>query len=88
MYKVKVKSSPVKPNERSDPSRAERRALHSAVRAWGAHPLPRAVANRPLWRQVFQATPGEPTYEAVKEALAMGYRHIDTAAYYRNEVLT
>jgi len=41
--------------------------------------------NRPLWRQVFQATPGEPTYEAVKAALAMGYRHIDTAAYYRNE---
>ena len=33
---------------------------------------------------VFQIPPGE-TQEAVEEALAVGYRHIDTAAAYQNE---
>ena len=33
---------------------------------------------------VFQIPPEE-TQEAVEEALAVGYRHIDTAAAYRNE---
>mmetsp|Transcript_15834 Transcript_15834/g.31618 ORF Transcript_15834/g.31618 Transcript_15834/m.31618 type:complete len:291 (+) Transcript_15834:102-974(+) len=34
---------------------------------------------------VFKAEPGESTYNAVASALAAGYRHVDTAAYYRNE---
>jgi diketogulonate reductase-like aldo/keto reductase len=34
---------------------------------------------------VFQIPPGEPTREAVAAALASGYRHVDTAAVYRNE---
>jgi diketogulonate reductase-like aldo/keto reductase len=34
---------------------------------------------------VFKSTPGQETYMAVAEALKLGYRHIDTAAYYRNE---
>jgi len=33
---------------------------------------------------VFQVPPQD-TAEAVREALATGYRHIDTAAMYRNE---
>jgi len=35
---------------------------------------------------VYKAAPGESTYNAVLSALTSGYRHIDTAAYYRNEV--
>lgn len=34
---------------------------------------------------VFQAARGEQTYRAVREALALGYRHLDTATIYRNE---
>jgi diketogulonate reductase-like aldo/keto reductase len=34
---------------------------------------------------VFQIPPGEPTRAAVAAALASGYRHVDTAAVYRNE---
>ena len=34
---------------------------------------------------VFQIPPGEPTRAAVAAALATGYRHVDTAAVYRNE---
>ncbi len=34
---------------------------------------------------VFQIPPGEPTYDAVSNALKAGYRHIDTAAAYFNE---
>jgi len=34
---------------------------------------------------VFQVPSGEPTREAVVAALASGYRHVDTAAVYRNE---
>ncbi|MBI4181866.1 MAG: aldo/keto reductase [Candidatus Aenigmarchaeota archaeon] len=33
----------------------------------------------------YQAPPGPATRAAVRAALAAGYRHIDTAAYYRNE---
>jgi 2,5-diketo-D-gluconate reductase A len=42
------------------------------------HPIPQ------LGFGVFQVPPEE-TAEAVREALATGYRHIDTAAAYRNE---
>ena len=34
---------------------------------------------------VFQIPPGEDTRAAVEAALAAGYRHVDTAAVYRNE---
>lgn len=34
---------------------------------------------------VFQCSPGAETYNAVLTALALGYRHIDTAQFYRNE---
>jgi diketogulonate reductase-like aldo/keto reductase len=34
---------------------------------------------------VFKAEPGQSTYGSVLCALKSGYRHIDTAAYYRNE---
>jgi diketogulonate reductase-like aldo/keto reductase len=34
---------------------------------------------------VFQIPPGEVTQRAVEAALAAGYRHVDTAAVYRNE---
>jgi diketogulonate reductase-like aldo/keto reductase len=35
--------------------------------------------------QVYQSAPGAETYDAVKAAIQMGYRHIDTAALYGNE---
>lgn len=35
----------------------------------------------------YQITSGEETYECVKYALKIGYRHFDTAAYYENEVI-
>lgn len=34
---------------------------------------------------VFQSEPGTVTYDAVRSALDIGYRHIDTATFYRNE---
>lgn len=34
---------------------------------------------------VWQSAPGEETHRAVSEALAAGYRHVDTARAYRNE---
>jgi diketogulonate reductase-like aldo/keto reductase len=34
---------------------------------------------------VYLARPGRETYQAVKTALEIGYRHVDTASYYRNE---
>ncbi|HUD07553.1 MAG TPA: aldo/keto reductase [Candidatus Saccharimonadales bacterium] len=34
---------------------------------------------------VYKIPPGQPTYEAVTWALKAGYRHIDTAKFYRNE---
>lgn len=34
---------------------------------------------------VFQAARGEETHAAVRAALELGYRHVDTAAIYRNE---
>ena len=34
---------------------------------------------------VYQSKPGSETQQAVKRAFEMGYRHVDTAAYYRNE---
>lgn len=34
---------------------------------------------------VFKSAPGKETYNATMEALRLGYRHIDTAAYYGNE---
>lgn len=34
---------------------------------------------------VYQSPRGEPTRAAVREALACGYRHVDTARVYRNE---
>lgn len=34
---------------------------------------------------VYQAEPGKEVYEAVKSALEIGYRHIDTASFYENE---
>lgn len=34
---------------------------------------------------VYQSQPGKETYRAVRSALELGYRHIDTAALYNNE---
>lgn len=45
----------------------------------GSTPMPR------LGLGVFRAGAGDGTIDAVKHALSVGYRHIDTAAVYRNE---
>ncbi|ORY41240.1 aldo/keto reductase [Rhizoclosmatium globosum] len=42
------------------------------------------LALPPLGLGVYLAPPGE-CYNAVKTALQLGYRHIDTAAFYKNE---
>lgn len=34
---------------------------------------------------VYQSRPGKTTYDAVKTAIEIGYRHVDTAALYANE---
>ena len=34
---------------------------------------------------VWQSPRGEPTQQAVADALSLGYRHVDTARVYRNE---
>jgi len=34
---------------------------------------------------VYKSEPGQETYDAVLSALSLGYRHIDTAEYYKNE---
>ena len=34
---------------------------------------------------VFQSVPGRETEQAVRWALELGYRHVDTAAFYDNE---
>lgn len=34
---------------------------------------------------VYQSAPGQETYQAVRSALKLGYRHVDTAQCYRNE---
>lgn len=47
--------------------------------------LNNGVAIPQLGIGVFQAARGAETYDAVREALRLGYRHIDTAAIYRNE---
>lgn len=50
-----------------------------------ARELSNGVSIPQLGLGVFQAARGEQTYRAVREALRQGYRHIDTAAIYRNE---
>lgn len=47
--------------------------------------LNNGVAIPVLGLGVFQAARGGETYDAVREALRLGYRHVDTAAIYRNE---
>lgn len=49
-----------------------------------AVPLADGAAMPRIGLGVFRASPPQ-TYEAVREALAAGYRHIDTAEVYRNE---
>ena len=34
---------------------------------------------------VYRVQPGQSAYDTVKEALRLGYRHLDTAAFYGNE---
>ena len=48
-------------------------------------PLGDAGAIPQLGLGVFQIPPGDDTRTAVAAALAAGYRHVDTAAVYRNE---
>lgn len=47
--------------------------------------LNNGVAMPRLGLGVYRATPGDETRRAVLAALEAGYRHIDTAKYYRNE---
>jgi len=53
--------------------------LQSTVTLRGGVEMPR------LGLGVWQSAPGEETRRAVREALACGYRHVDTARAYRNE---
>src|SRR5512136_2045308 len=53
--------------------------LRSTVTLRGGVEMPR------LGLGVWQSAPGEETRRAVAEALAVGYRHVDTARAYRNE---
>ncbi len=53
--------------------------LRSTVTLRGGVEMPR------LGLGVWQSAPGEETRRAVSEALACGYRHVDTARAYRNE---
>jgi diketogulonate reductase-like aldo/keto reductase len=53
--------------------------LRSTVTLRGGVEIPR------LGLGVWQSAPGEETRRAVAEALACGYRHVDTARAYRNE---
>ncbi len=53
--------------------------LRSTVTLRGGVEMPR------LGLGVWQSAPGEETQRAVREALAVGYRHVDTARAYRNE---
>jgi diketogulonate reductase-like aldo/keto reductase len=48
-------------------------------------PLPDGRSIPQLGFGVFQIAPGRDTQVAVEAALAAGYRHVDTAALYRNE---
>ncbi len=48
-------------------------------------PLKQGVKIPKIGLGVFQSAPGPETEEAVACALQEGYRHIDTAALYRNE---
>jgi len=65
----------------ADPRSEEARPLipHVAVTLNDGRSLPQ------LGLGVFQLPPGAPTQAAVEAALAVGYRHVDTAAVYRNE---
>ncbi len=53
--------------------------LRSTVTLRGGVEMPRFGLG------VWQSAPGEETQRAVREALAVGYRHVDTARAYRNE---
>jgi diketogulonate reductase-like aldo/keto reductase len=53
--------------------------LRSTVTLRGGVEMPRFGLG------VWQSAPGEETQRAVREALACGYRHVDTARAYRNE---
>ena len=54
-------------------------SLQSTVKLQGGVEMP--VLGLGVW----QSAPGEETRRAVAEALATGYRHVDTARAYRNE---
>jgi diketogulonate reductase-like aldo/keto reductase len=59
-----------------------------APRTWTLRstlPLRGGVEIPALGLGVYQSRPGEETRDAVKVALAAGYRHVDTARAYRNE---
>lgn len=47
--------------------------------------LNQSIAIPVLGLGVYQSQPGKETYRAVRKALELGYRHIDTAALYNNE---
>jgi diketogulonate reductase-like aldo/keto reductase len=48
-------------------------------------PLDNGVSIPQLGLGVYQVPPGEETVRAVRDALDLGYRHIDTARWYSNE---